>query len=159
MTSLALLKDSSKVAEAVAEDDEVGVVTPEVTPQSVKETTPTTTTTVVKRDQLPNNWGSTVAAGISTGVDVVSRAVEKGAVLANKAIVMVGVVYITCTPVLPCLQGASKLRERMTPSEQPVEIPVSVHKGVVVADHVTGKLLMYIVVVWERSLIMADHDH
>ena len=29
----------------------------------------------------------------------------------------------------------------MKPSEQPAEIPLSVQKGVVVADHVTGKLL------------------
>jgi len=69
---------------------EVGVVTPEVTTASVKETTPTMTT-VAKRDELPSNWGTTVAAGISTGVEVVSRTVERGAVLANKAIVMVGV--------------------------------------------------------------------
>ena len=74
---------------------EVGVVTPEETTSSVKETTSSvkettpTTTTVAKRDELPSNWGTTVAAGITTGVEVVSRTVEKGAVLANKAIVMV----------------------------------------------------------------------
>ena len=88
LTSLALLKDTSEV-EAIAVNEErmeVGVVTAEVTTPSVMETTPT----VAKRDELPSNWGTTVAAGISTGVEVVSRTVEKGAVLANKAIVMVG---------------------------------------------------------------------
>ncbi|XP_065896527.1 spartin-like [Dysidea avara] len=130
LTSLALLKDSNEVVATVTEEErmEVGVVTPEETTSSVKETTSSvkettpTTTTVAKRDELPSNWGTTVAAGITTGVEVVSRTVEKGAVLANKAIVM----------------GASKLRERMKPSEQPAEIPLSVQKGVVVADHVTG---------------------
>jgi len=37
-------------------------------------------------------------------------------------------------------QGASKLRERIKPSEEPTEIPESVQKGVLVADQVTGNL-------------------
>ena len=39
---------------------------------------------------------------------------------------------------LSCQQGASKLRERMKPTEEPTEIPESIQKGVIVADRVTG---------------------
>ena len=46
---------------------------------------------------------------------------------------------------LSCQQGASKLRERMKPSEEPTEVPESVQKGVIVADQVTGNVLDYTV--------------
>ena len=80
MTSLALLKELSS---------DIEEVTTTQTLQPLEGTTNKDVTVARKEDMLPSGWGATVAAGISTGVDVVSRTVEKGTELANKAIVMV----------------------------------------------------------------------
>ena len=83
-----MLKESSDVEEVVTATQTTTLQPVERT--VTKDTTKDATTTVSrKEDTLPQGWGATVAAGISTGVDVVSRTVEKGTVLANKAIVMV----------------------------------------------------------------------
>ena len=89
LSSLAMLKESSDVEEVVTATQTTTLQPVERT--VTKDTTKDATTTTVSRkeDTLPQGWGATVAAGISTGVDVVSRTVEKGTVLANKAIVMV----------------------------------------------------------------------
>lgn len=85
-----MLKESSDVKE---------VTTTHTTTLQPAEKVTTTTTTIKdstvsrEEDTIPAGWGATVAAGISTGVDVVSRTVEKGTELANKAIVMVSVLY------------------------------------------------------------------
>ena len=92
LSSLAMLKESSDIEEVVATAQTTTLQPVErmATKEATKDTTTTTTTTVSrKEDTLPQGWGATVAAGISTGVDVVSRTVEKGTELANKAIVMV----------------------------------------------------------------------
>ena len=81
LTSLALLKELSSDVEQIT--------TTTQTLQPLEGTTSKDVTVVRKEDTLPATWGATVAAGISTGVDVVSRTVEKGTELANKAIVMV----------------------------------------------------------------------
>ena len=79
LTSLALLKEPSDVEEVAATHTD-----------KLQEVTTSEDVTVNKKeDTLPAGWGTTVAARISTGVDVVSRTVEKGTELANKAIVMV----------------------------------------------------------------------
>ena len=70
-------------------DVEEVTTTQTTTLQPVERVTKDTTTVATKEDTIPANWGTTVAAGISTGVSVVNRTVEKGAELANKAIVMV----------------------------------------------------------------------
>ena len=71
---------------------DVEEVTTTLQPLEGATTTTTKDATVYrKEDTLPAGWGATVAAGISTGVDVVSRTVEKGTELANKAIVMVSI--------------------------------------------------------------------
>ena len=81
LTSLALLKELSSDVEEVT--------TTTQTLQPLDRTTSKDVTVARKEDTLPTGWGTTVAAGISTGVDAVSRTVEKGTELANKAIVMV----------------------------------------------------------------------
>ena len=85
-----MLKESSDVEEVVATAQTTTLQPVEriATKETTKDST-TTTTVSRKEDTLPQGWGATVAAGISTGVDVVSRTVEKGTELANKAIVMV----------------------------------------------------------------------
>lgn len=95
LTSLALLKLSDVEEEVTATThtttlQPVEKVATKVTTKDVtKDVTKDTTTVSRKEDTLPPGWGATVVAGISTGVDVVSRTVEKGTELANKAIVMV----------------------------------------------------------------------
>ena len=91
-----MLQESSDVEEVVTATQTTTLqpvertVTKDTTKDATKDTTKDATTTVSrKEDTMPQGWGATVAAGISTGVDVVSRTVEKGTVLANKAIVMV----------------------------------------------------------------------
>ena len=78
LASLALLKESSDVEEVAA-----------TCTAKLQEVSSEDVTVNKKEDTLPAGWGTTVAARISTGVDVVSRTVEKGTELANKAIVMV----------------------------------------------------------------------
>lgn len=75
-----MLKELSDVEE---------VTTCTTTLEPVEKTKDASSTISKKEDVLPAGWGATVAAGISTGVEVVSRTVEKGTELANKAIVMV----------------------------------------------------------------------
>lgn len=91
LTSLALLKESSDVEEvtATAQRTTVQPVERVYTKDATEDTTKDTSAVRRKENTLPPGWGATVAAGISTGVEVVSRTVEKGTELANKAIVMV----------------------------------------------------------------------
>ena len=90
LTSLALLKESSDVEEVTATAQRTTVERVH-TKDATEDTTKDTSTVRRKENTLPPGWGATVAAGISTGVEVVSRTVEKGTELANKAIVMVSV--------------------------------------------------------------------
>ncbi|XP_069563514.1 spartin b isoform X1 [Brachyistius frenatus] len=110
MTDLRV-QDPDKAADTINLSQKVSIVTPE-------ETAPAET----EEDKSLPEWSEKVASGILTGASWLSWGLVKGAEFTGKAI----------------HKGASKLREHITPEDNPAQVSPTVTKGLHVAKQATG---------------------